>query len=44
MKINGEVVEGAVLTTLVVVGGLMDLVFHPRKTYNLVVHKVGWYD
>lgn len=24
--------------------GLANMVLHPRKTYKLLVHKVGWYD
>lgn len=38
-----ELVEKATVCGLVCLG-VMQLVVHPRKTYNLLVHGVGWYD
>jgi hypothetical protein len=34
--------ETAVAALVVI--GLVQLAVHPRKTYDLVVHKKGWYD
>jgi hypothetical protein len=38
-----ELQEKLVLGGFVLIG-LAQLALHPRKTYNLVVHKVGWHN
>lgn len=36
--------EGVLLGGLALVSTPVLAVRHPRKFYNLVVHKIGWYD
>jgi hypothetical protein len=42
MAKDNERAEQAVLITLMLVG-LGQLIRHPKKTYQLVFHKVSWY-
>jgi hypothetical protein len=38
-----DMAEKSTLILLAVIG-VAQMIRHPRKSYNLIVHKVGWYD